>query len=116
MEKDLFDYESVLHCPDISMTKAERMKTWRTTPDHAMVIVGVDFKQGTDINTAQAKDVTKFCVENSWSSNGRGHGYYSMGVEWFKEYVFQVVVAKSSLTHLPRMNSNLYTYPIWDMM
>jgi len=117
MEKDLYDYESVLHCPDITMTKAERMKTWRTTPDHAMVIVGVDFKQGTCIETASAKDVTKFCVENSWSSSGRGHGYYSMGVEWFREYVFQVVVAKSSLSphlQMPR-KGNMHIYPLWDI-
>ena len=37
-------------------------------------------------------------VENSWDAKGIQSGYYAMSQDWFKEYVYEVVVNKKYLT------------------
>jgi len=119
MATGLFDYESVLHT-DIKMSKIQRMTLGRNYPNHAMTIctfrapvhardhiMTVDSHPpslssfppnntgGADIDD-QGK-ITKFRVENSWSTHGRHQGYLTMQADWFSEYVFEVVIDKDSI-------------------
>jgi hypothetical protein len=42
--------------------------------------------------------LTKFKVENSWGDIGDIDGFYSMSVNWFNQYAFEIVINKEYLT------------------
>nr|WP_282801804.1 C1 family peptidase [Secundilactobacillus kimchicus] len=73
---------------DLSMTKAERLDYGESLMTHAMVITGVDLKEG---------QPTKWKVENSWGEKVGHKGYFVMSDRWMDEYCYQVVVNKKFL-------------------
>lgn len=85
MSLDTYDYESLLGV-DFPMTKAERISTFESVSAHAMTLVAVDLdKNG---------KATKWKVENSWGADSGVNGYAIMTDEWFREYMFRLVVDK----------------------
>lgn len=74
---------------DLSMSKADRLRTGAGEVSHAMALVGVDEDQG---------EVRQWKVENSWGDKSGKKGYFVMNNEWFNEYVYEVVVHKKYLT------------------
>jgi bleomycin hydrolase len=74
--KDLFGI-------DFSMSKADTLAYDNGTPDHAMVIVGVDVQDGRPI---------KWKVENSWGEKSGDKGWFTIDSQWFDKHVFQVII------------------------
>ncbi|XP_050543304.1 bleomycin hydrolase isoform X2 [Daktulosphaira vitifoliae] len=94
----------------VPMSKAERMLYGESAMTHAMVLTGVNLNNGGEPN--------KWRVENSWGEDRGDKGYLMMTTEWFKEYVFEVVVDKSLVPDevLVVFQQEPQVLPIWDPM
>ena len=82
---DNFDYGS-LFGTTFGMDKAQRISTFDSGSTHAMTLTAVDLD-------AQGKPI-KWKVENSWGTDSGQQGYLIMTDEWFREYMFRLVVNK----------------------
>lgn len=82
---DNFDYGSVFGTT-FGMDKAQRISTFDSGSTHAMTLTAVDLD-------ADGKPV-KWKVENSWGADSGQRGYLIMTAEWFREYMFRLVVNK----------------------
>ncbi|GLB47186.1 aminopeptidase C [Philodulcilactobacillus myokoensis] len=80
---------SALFDTDLSMSKAERLNYKESAMDHAMVITGVDIVDG---------QPTKWKVENSWGKKVGNKGYFVMSNDWFRTFVYQVVINKKYMS------------------
>ena len=81
---DNYDYTSLFG--DFTMNKAERIATFDSGSTHAMTLTAVDLD-------ADGKPL-KWKVENSWGSDHGQKGCLIMTAEWFREYMFRLVVDK----------------------
>lgn len=72
---------------DLNMNKSQRLETGESSMTHAMVITAVHLDdKGRPL---------KYKIENSWSDAAGEKGWFMMTADWFKEYVYQVVVPRS---------------------
>lgn len=107
----IHDYKLVFGVDvSISMTKAERMMCGESMMTHAMTLTGVSFNDD--------EEPVKWCVENSWGLEVGHKGHLVMSGDWFKEFVFEIVVDK---THVPQGILDVYEMepiilPPWDPM
>jgi bleomycin hydrolase len=93
LDTKCFDHGLVFGLSFNELSKKERLEVLESYANHAMVLTGVDIlDDGT---------VLKFKVENSW---GRSYTdeiseeddeYYTMTLDWFKNFVYNVVIHKS---------------------
>ncbi len=81
---DNYDYASLFG--DFTMNKAERIATFDSGSTHAMTLTAVDLE-------ADGKPL-KWKVENSWGGDHGQKGCLIMTAEWFREYMFRLVVDK----------------------
>ena len=81
---DNYDYTSLFG--DFTMNKAERIATFDSGSTHAMTLTAVDLD-------ADGKPL-KWKVENSWGSDHGQKGCLIMTADWFREYMFRLVVDK----------------------
>lgn len=88
LDTDLYKLED-LFAVDLSLSKADRLATGAGEVSHAMTLVGVDEDKG---------DIRQWKVENSWGDKSGEKGFFVMNHNWFKEYVYEVVVHKKYLT------------------
>lgn len=70
------------------LTKEERLDYRDSAMNHAMVITGVNLRDGKP---------DRWKIQNSWGDEKGSKGYYIASDSWFDEYVFQAVVAKKYL-------------------
>ena len=82
---DNFDYGSVFGTT-FGMDKAQRISTFDSGSTHAMTLTAVDLD-------VQGKPV-KWKVENSWGASSGQQGCLIMTADWFREYMFRLVVNK----------------------
>ena len=82
---DNFDYGS-LFGTTFGMDKAQRISTFDSGSTHAMTLTAVDLD-------AAGKPI-KWKVENSWGTDSGQQGYLIMTADWFREYMFRLVVNK----------------------
>jgi len=82
MANDLLDYETLFGIK-LQKTKEERILYYESVPNHAMVLTGVDLRDGKSV---------KWLVENSWGKEPGKEGFYTMYDRWFDEYVYEAVV------------------------
>ena len=68
------------------MNKAERLQTRESASSHAMTLSAVDLDE--------AGKPRFWKVENSWGSGSGQKGCVVMTAEWFREYMFRLVVEK----------------------
>ena len=80
-----FDYES-LFGTTFGMDKAQRISTFDSGSTHARTLTAVDLD-------ADGKPL-KWKVENSWGAASGQEGCIIMSEEWFREYMFRLVVDK----------------------
>ena len=77
------------------MNKCDSLEYRQSKPDHAIVIRGYNFGKDTK---------NGFLVENSWGEENKGKNKaefkenYYMAEEWFKDYVYLVVVDKKCVS------------------
>jgi len=108
MATNIYDYGSIYDI-DMDMTKAEQTLYRESTPNHAMVFVGVDVKEGKPV---------KWLVENSWGTERGADGYWALYDSWFDNHVFEVIVQKR---FVPKEILKMYDQPVvvvppWDPM
>lgn len=82
---DNFDYESLFQT-SFPMTKAERLLTHDSGSTHAMTLTAVDLDKNGKPKAWK--------VENSWGADNGQKGCLVMTAEWFREYMFRLVVEK----------------------
>ncbi|KAH9808252.1 peptidase C1B, bleomycin hydrolase [Melampsora americana] len=110
MDTKLIDYEAAFGVTS-HLSKSERLRMLDSAPTHAMVITAVHLDE-------QGKPV-RYKVENSWSDTAGDHGYFVMTDAWFDEYVYQIVLPKSSTPDLLKQvydDSDPSVLPLWDPM
>lgn len=73
---------------DINMNKEERLDTFSSLPNHAMMINGYH---------EDNNEIIRWKIENSWGKDSGKDGFCLMTNEWMKEYVFQILVKKDLL-------------------
>ena len=78
-----FDY-GLLFGTTFGMSKADRIATFDSGSTHAMTLTAVDLNE-----KGQAK---KWKVENSWGSSWGQQGCLIMTADWFREFMFRLVV------------------------
>ena len=104
-----FDYESLLGT-SFGMNKKQRIESFDSGSSHAMTLMAVDLdKDG---------NPKKWKVENSWGSGSGQNGYIIMTNEWFREYMFRVVVNRKycPASVLETMKQKPVRLPAWDPM
>ncbi len=89
------------------LTKAQRIELRQSTPNHSMVLLGVDTVGGKP---------AKWLVENSWGESAGDKGYWQMDNAWFDEYVYVVVVDKKYLSKddAKLLERKPIQLPMWD--
>ncbi len=103
----VYDYERTFKM-DFGMSKADRIDYKEVTPNHAMVLMGVD--------TTDSGESRKWLVENSWGTKRGVDGYWYMYDDWFDEYVLMAIVDKRLLDD---KDSRMFDetperVPMWD--
>jgi bleomycin hydrolase len=104
----IYDYDGLFGL-DHDLTK-EQMVTYRhSTPNHAMVFVGIDRKGDKPV---------KWLVENSWGTENGDKGYWAMYDDWFDRYVYTVIVHKRYVSKdaLKLLDTEPGRIPAWDPM
>ena len=86
LDTKCYDYNLVFNTSFDKLSKKDMMNCLETYPNHAMIITGVDL----DLKN----NPIKWKVENSWGRDEESSGYYSMDNEWFKKFVFNIVINK----------------------
>ncbi len=89
MEVDLYDYETLFDVK-LDLSKAERSRFGAGASNHAMVLTGVDLKEGKP---------TKWLVENSWGNEKGNEGRWTLYDDWFSEHVYTIIVHRK---HVPK--------------
>ena len=84
LDIEYFNYESMFGKFD-KMKKGERLDYCVSRITHAMIIKGYD-----KINNK----ITKWLIENSWGDKNEVEGNLIMSNDWFKEFVYEIVVHK----------------------
>ena len=95
MEHELFDYET-LFAIDMPLSKADRNLLFAGASNHAMVLRGVDLKEGKP---------RKWLVENSWGKDKGNKGTWTLYDRWFDEHVYTIIVNKK---HVPTKSLKIF--------
>ena len=104
----IYDYDRLFGL-DRELTKEQMVTYGHSTPNHAMVFVGIDRKDDKPV---------KWLVENSWGTKNGDKGYWAMYDDWFTRYVYTVIVHKR---HVPKkalklLDTEPERIPAWDPM
>lgn len=102
------DYELVLGVNvQTGLDKANRLLYGDSLMTHAMVLTGCHLEN---------EKVVKWRVENSWGEDRGEKGYLMMTSDWFKEFVFEIVVDKNIVpaSVLAVMEMEPVVLPAWD--
>lgn len=86
LDTRLFDIKSA-YGYTLNMSKAQRLIMGDSSATHAMVI--------TAVHVGENGRPIKYKIENSWSDTVGEKGWFMMTADWFREYVYQVVIPRS---------------------
>nr|QBK92968.1 MAG: aminopeptidase [Pithovirus LCPAC403] len=97
-----------------NMSKEDRLNTGDSVMTHAMVFSGFNL-----VKSERKEFVSRLEVENSWGKKfgDDDDGYYTMSIDWFTEYVYEVVIHKKYATSemMTALESkNITVLPPWD--
>ena len=108
MARGMYDYDSIYEI-DMTMTKAERALFRESVPNHAMVFVGIDIRDGKP---------AKWMVENSWGDDKGSKGYWTLYDTWFDLNVYSIIVKKKYVPEevLKILEQDPVALPLWDPM
>jgi len=104
-----YDY-SDLFGVDFTMDKTQRIQTFESSSSHGMNLVGVDI--GND------GSIKKWLLENSWGATAGYNGFLVMTNDWFREYMFRLVIKKQYIPEiiLRILETKPTLLPPWDPM
>lgn len=104
---DIYDYGKTLQS-DFKLTKKERLLYRDSSPNHAMVFIGVD--------TSESGQPVKWLVQNSWGEKYGDKGKWVMYDDWFNEYVYVAIIDKKYLDDQDAkdLESDPVAVPVWD--
>jgi bleomycin hydrolase len=88
LDINAFNYNDIFGFDNI-MDKCDSLNFRQSSPNHAVVIKGYNFDKG---------KTNGFLIENSWGEKTGFKGNYYMDIDWFKNYAFEVVVDKKSVS------------------
>lgn len=94
-----------------SVSKADRMIYGESSMTHAMLISGVTLDK-------DSGEASQWRVENSWGEDQNHKGFILMTSDWFKEYVFEIVVDKKFVPEdvMQVFSQDPILLPAWDPM
>ena len=103
-----FDYQAAFGF-GIEFDKGKMLDYRHAAMNHAMVITGVDIKNGKPV---------RWKIQNSWGADVGAKGYYVMSDEFFDVFVFQAVILRKYLTRSEITASNKAPTHLnpWDPM
>ena len=106
LDQNLFNYKSLFDF-DIEMEKGSKIQYHTSMLNHAMLIKGFDKPHN---------EITQWLIENSWGKNSGLKGDYMMSNDWFKEYVYEIVVHKDCVPQkvLDVLEKKPISLPPWD--
>lgn len=106
MDLDLWDYKLVGFNPE--QQKADRLRYHQSLMTHAMVFTAVHLD-------SEGKPL-RWRVENSWGEDVGQKGYWTMTHDYFKEYIYQIVVEKNEIPDLVQYldDKSPIVLPPWD--
>ena len=79
---------------DFGMSKGDRLEYHDSFATHAMIFVGVNFDENGRPD--------RWKIENSWGEEVGRKGYFVCSEQYFREYVYEVIVRKKHLTDAQR--------------
>lgn len=101
-----FDYETAFGL-DLEFDKAEMLDFSNSMMNHAMVLTGVDLKDGKPV---------RWKIENSWGNDVGNKGYYIMSESFFRHFVYQAAIKRKYLNEkeIEALNKAAITLAPWD--
>jgi bleomycin hydrolase len=108
MQVGFYDFASI-YGVDLTLSKADALRTRGGVANHAMIFIGVDLLNDKPV---------KWLVENSWGP-GRGKaGLMSMYDKWFEEHVYDTVVRKAYVPNevLKVFQEEAVEVPPWNVL
>ncbi|MCL4134543.1 UNVERIFIED_CONTAM: hypothetical protein GTU68_065501 [Idotea baltica] len=105
------DYKSVFGVEvNMNLSKAERLLYGDSLMTHAMTF--------TAVSVDESGAPSKWRVENSWGEDRGDKGYHVLTSDWFREFVFEVVVDKRFVPKevLDVFGEKPVVLPAWDPM
>tara|TARA_B100000902_G_scaffold243071_1_gene230147 strand:+ start:26272 stop:27612 length:1341 start_codon:yes stop_codon:yes gene_type:complete len=100
LDINAFNYNDIFSFNNI-MDKCDALNYRQSYPNHAVIIKGYNLEKG---------KTNGFLVENSWGKKSGFEGNYYMNLDWFKKYVYEVVVDKKFVSK--KVSSVLNKKPI----
>lgn len=105
IDTKFWNYDLIGFTPE--QNKADRLKYHQSLMTHAMAFTGVHLDE--------AGKPVKWKVQNSWGEEKGRKGFYTLSHDFFKEYVYQIVVQKSDIPDkLALLDSEPIVLPPWD--
>jgi bleomycin hydrolase len=106
MQAGYYDFGSI-YGVDLTLGKADRLRTRGGAPNHAMAFIGVDIQNDKPV---------KWLVENSWGAARGKSGLMTMYDKWFEEHVYDAVVRKAYVPNevLKVLQDEAVELPPWN--
>lgn len=113
LDLNALDLKLVFGVDTLRLNKAERLNYCESLMTHAMMFTAVNLVEKDGKQVAD-----KWRVQNSWGDTDGDKGYLTMTVDWFSEFVYEVVVNKKVLDQetLDILKQEPVVLPAWDPM
>lgn len=107
-----YDYGAIFGTT-FPMDKRQRIQSFASGSSHAMTLVAVNLQ-----DTVNYTQPDRWMVENSWGEKSGWKGHLIMTEEWFREYMFRLVVLKKYVPDnlLEILKQKPVRLPAWDPM
>ena len=93
-DQESLDFSGLLGGVDFEMSKGDRLEYHDSFATHAMIFVGVNFDENGRPD--------RWKIENSWGEEVGSKGYFVCSEQYFREYVYEVIVRKKHLSDAQR--------------
>ena len=87
LDTKAFNYDDIFG-DNIIMDKCNGLQYRQSSQTHAVIIRGYNMIKG---------EIDKFLIENSHGNNNNFNGKYSMSVDWFNKYLYEIVIDEKYL-------------------
>lgn len=107
-----YDYGAIFGTT-FPMDKRQRIQSFASGSSHAMTLVAVNLQ-----DTVNYTQPDRWMVENSWGEKSGWKGHLIMTEDWFREYMFRLVVLKKYVPDnlLEILKQKPIRLPAWDPM